>query len=270
MAKTRQLWMRDGEIIINKRKFPYDQFDFEFDIKFDEWAEPNMSEATMYNLSDSTLNQITQGSSIIINAGYKGDVGLICLGRIDKVVTTWEGVDRVTELTIGDAAQEWFYSRISKTYQKGTKASTILRDVCATFGLEIGDFELKNDITYQLGRSVNGMLYQVLLDVVKDTGSKCYIINSRIYIRPYEKGDPTGVLLNSSTGLIESPERVEHEAEDGMPGYVGYKVKCLLNHRINVDSIIRLDSKTVKGDFRVIEGTHNGSDWITECEVMPL
>ncbi len=266
----RELWKRKGEIIIDGHKFLYDHFDIEFNIKFDEWLEPNMSEAKIFNLSQNTINMIKQGSSIIINAGYEGDVGLICLGKIEKVFTDWEGIDKITKITIGDGAEEWFYSTVSKTYSRGTKASTILRDIASIFGLELGDFQVANDITYQLGKSINGMLYQVLMEVVKDTGSKCYIINSRIFIRPYEKGDPTGFVLNSDTGLISSPERLEKDDFEDIPGgYIGYKVRCLLNHRINVDSIIRLDSKTVKGDFRVIEGSHS-SEWITEFEVMPL
>lgn len=268
---TRTLWMREAELVIDGRSFQYDTFKVDFSIKYDEWAEPNLSEASIYNLTDNTINQIKHGSHLILNGGYRGDVGLLFLGRVDTVYTVWEGVDKITKMKISDAAEEWFYTTVSQTFARGIKASEVLMAIAGGFGLELGDFELANDITYPLGRSVSGPLYHVMKDIVKDTGSKMYIINSRMFIRPYEKGDPTGFVLNADTGLIESPERVEKDDFDDIPGgYIGYKVKSLLNHRINVDSIIQLESRTANGLFRVIEGEHKSDDWRTEFEVMPL
>ena len=45
-----------------------------------------------------------------------------------------------------------------------------------------------------------------------------------------------------------------------------WKVTCLLNPKIETDSIIKVESKTCNGTFRVISGKHT-KDFNTELEV---
>lgn len=93
-----------------------------------------------------------------------------------------------------------------------------------------------------------------------------YINKGRIFIRDENKGTETGFLLNSDTGLISSPEKVEEE-KDGQK-IIKYKVQSLLNHKIGVDSLIKIESKTINGNYRVESGVHTG-DFITEMIVVP-
>ena len=68
-------------------------------------------------------------------------------------------------------------------------------------------------------------------------------------------------MLSGSTGMIGSPEKTEIEKKEG------WKVKSLLNYQITTDTLIQIESKTVKGMFRVVKGRHT-SDWVTEMEVV--
>lgn len=253
--------MQKAEVLVAGKKFIKDDFEIDFLVNFDDDPEPNISHVMIYNLSDTTIALLKKGENIILNAGYEGDVGTILLGTIDKQETTWEGIDKVTKLTVGEGSDQWLNAYVNKSYAPGTSSQAILTDLAGMFGMELGELRLVNDITYARGRSVSGMLQSVIRQVVAETNSKFHISQGKILIRPWEAGTQTGFLLNADTGLIESPQPFEEE------GKAGYRVRMLLNHRITVDSILQIQSKTANGTFRVRKGSHSG-DFITEAEVV--
>ena len=110
------------------------------------------------------------------------------------------------------------------------------------------------------------MLQSVMRQIVGETGSKFHISQGKILIRPWEAGTQTGFLLNADTGLIESPQPFEEESNGKKIS--GFHVRMLLNHRITVDSILQIQSKTANETFRVRKGSHSGADFITEVEVV--
>jgi hypothetical protein len=257
------LFGRNIELFISDKKYTNKDFDINFDVKFDDDPEPNLSAVEIYNLSQETISNIKKGSKIILNAGYQKDIGTILLGVVEEHSTAIERTDKLTRLYVGDASNKWLNTTVNKSFKTGIKASQVLRDTLQGFGLEIGEISLANDIVYTNGKVVSGMLQKVVRDIASETNSKFYIKNGIIFIRPYNKGTETGFLLNSYTGLIGSPEKIE--TDDGE----GWKVRMLLNHRINIDSLIRIESRIVKGDFRVKKGNHAG-DFITEAEVYSI
>lgn len=262
MAK---FWKQKAEILVAGKKLTKDDLEINFKVSFDDDPEPNISEVTIYNLSSSTIAMLKKGENLILNAGYQGDVGTILLGTIEKPETWWEGVDRITRLTVGDGSKQWMEHYVNKSYAPGITAKAILADLAGMFGLELGALQLVNNITYPKGRSVSGMLQSVMRQIVAETGSKFHISYGKILIRPWNAGTQTGFLLNSDTGLIGSPQPFEEEVNGKY--IMGYKVQMLLNHRITVDSILQIESRTANGIFRVRKGTHTG-DFITEVEVV--
>lgn len=262
-----KLWKRKVELVAGGKSFSGDDFEIDFSIPFTTDEDPDSSEITIYNLTESTIEAIESQADIMLNAGYEGDVGTILTGTLEKPETSWEGVDKVTKLFIGDGSKEWREKKIKKTYQKGVTASFILNDLAGQFGLEIGDVEINKDKTYKRGRTFTDTLSSCIKQVAKDTETKMYIQGKKIFMRPPDKGDPTGFLLNADTGLIDSPEKTEEE-NDKKEKVISYTVKCLLNHRLAPDSIIQVESMSVNGTFRVVKGKHEG-DFITEVKVVP-
>lgn len=254
--------MQKAEILVAGKKFIKDDFEIDFLVNFDDDPEPNICHVMIYNLSDSTIALLKKGENIILNAGYEGDIGTILLGTIEKPETSWEGIDKVTKLTVGEGSDKWLKAYVNKSYAPGITSKAILTDLAGMFGMELGELNLVNNITYTRGRSVSGMLQSVIRQIVAETNSKFHISQGKILIRPWEAGTETGFLLNADTGLIESPQYFEEENRSG------YRVRMLLNHRITVDSILQIESKTANGIFRVCKGSHSG-DFITEVEVVP-
>ena len=262
-----KLWIREVNLKAGNKEFNGDDFEIGFRVPFSTKEEPDISEVKIYNLSQNSIQSIGAKAYAILNAGYKGDVGNILSGKIENISTVWEGVDKATVLKVSDGGFEWRNAKANKTYQAGTKASYIMADLASILGLEVGEISPKNDIDYKLGKSISGHVETALKQLVKDTESKMYINKGRIFIRDENKGTETGFLLNSDTGLIGSPEKVEEE-KDGQK-VIKYKVQSLLNHKISTDSLIQIESKTINGIYRVESGVHTG-DFITEMIVVPI
>ena len=253
------MWIKDIEVIAGGKVFKNlgeDRIEIDFDIPFSNKEEPDISEVNLYNLSDSTIASIKSEGFIYVNAGYQnlGNKGNVLTGKIEELETTWEGQDKITKILVSDGGKEWRNTTINKTYAADTKASYIMRELANLMGYEVADIEPKEDIEYKLGKTINGRVEAELRQLVKDTKSKMFINKNRIYIREEEKGTETGFILNFSSGLIGSPERMTEE-EDGKE-IVKYKVTMLLNPLVFTDSLIQVESRTLNGRFRILEGIH--------------
>lgn len=262
-------WMRIINVKAGGKEFKGDELTIEFDVPFNsEVEEVDISTITIFNLTDSTINQIKKEASVILNAGYQTDYGHILSGKIDKVNTEWQGNDKKTIITVADGKVEMKKTPIEKTYAAGTTAKNIMQDIAGYTGLEIGEINPAKDITYQLGKTIKGTAENALKQLVKDTKSKMFISKQKLYIRAKEDGTPSSFRLSSDTGLISTPTKNEEEDEKGNVK-ISYEVKCLLNYQIGPDAIIQIKSRAINGSFRVTKGKHNGGSFHTEITVVP-
>ena len=245
------LFDRQSILTIGAKQYKSDDIDLDFYVPFSTENEPDLTEISIYNLSPDSIASIKKGTPVNLSAGYGKEIGIIASGEVIEYTTTIEDVDKKTTLKIGSAINSWREKKIHKTYAKGTTTKDVM---------------LVKNVTYKRGKTVSGRLKDVVKKLAKESESKFYIDKDRAYVRPHSKGTSTGFLLSGATGLIGSPERIEIN-EDNQKSKQGWKVQCLLNHNIFTDSMITIDSKMVKGSFRVVKGKHT-SEWITEMEVV--
>lgn len=259
-----------------------------FEVPFDDDTKPNQSKIQIYNLTQTTISKFKRNDVITVEAGYLGDFGVIFEGKISRVGTSKENVDKITtiyaiegidyskiKVSPKNADPAAVYTKGNKkgqpkkqvmkiTFKAGTKSSTIIKRLCSVLGIKLGTFSLPREKTYPKGYTVTGNILNNLEDVVKATGAAMYWRRGKLIIRSIKAGDDERFILSSDTGLISNPEPFE---EDGIKGF---KVKCLLQHKITVASIITIKSATANGKFRVKKGFHiaDGTDFLTECEVV--
>ena len=252
-------------------KIKNSQLDCDFEIPFDDDTEANEAEIVIYNLSKSTVKNIKVGEKITVEAGYGSDTGIIFSGYIAKRKTAYEDVDKVTTITAIDSQNLKERDIKSISFAKNTKASYILKTLCKKLNLPIAVFKVARDHTFKDEESVSGGLMDNIRKYAKICGVSAYIHKGKVYVRKLSEGDNTSFKLSSRTGLlsIDEFERTEENA-DYKDKIKGYKVKMLLQHRLQTASIITIDSKTAKGKFRVKSGTHyyDGKEFITEAEVV--
>ncbi|MGG0666973.1 hypothetical protein ABE073_00330 [Lederbergia citrisecunda] len=256
------------EFLCNGRTLSSDDFRIEFHIDFDDDPTSNLSEVTIYNLSQSTINSFKKNDRVTLNAGYKNDKGVIMSGHITKVITKRDGTDHPTIISVIDSQPLDSDKTANKSYKKGVKASYILPDLAKLLGVKLAVLNLPKDKVFSRGYSVNGSIVDSMKAVARDCGASFYINRGKLYIRSIKEGDDAQFVLSNDTGLVGSPEPFEEETDD-KKGRKGYKVRCLLQYRMNTASIIQLQSEYVKGRYRVRRGTHfwNGNNFYTEVEV---
>lgn len=232
--------------------------------------ESDEAQIIVYNLSDSTIKNIKRKSEISIEAGYKGDTGVIFSGYVLKVYTKPTGSDRVTTINCVDDMKTKTVENL--TFAKGTKASAILQSLLKKTNTPIAVFKVRRDHTYKEKVTVDGDLMQNIKKYAEVCGISVFVSKGKIYARHIKEGDNLNFTLSPDTGLIDTVEPFEEEqtAEDFKETVKGYKGKCLLQHRLTTAGIITLKSKVTNGKYRVRSGRHifNPDEAVTEFEVI--
>lgn len=256
-ADTSGLYHHTVTIKIGDITIDNEELDCEFDIPFDDDTEADEAEIIVYNISDTTIQNIKRDAQISVTAGYGDDTGIIFSGIISKVRSYYSGNDRVTEIYAIDQAVLKERELKSKSYAKGTKASKILQDLISQVGIPVAVFAPKRDHTYKDKSTVDGGLMENIRKYAKVCGVSAYICKGQIYARHILDGDGLDFTLSSDTGLLSLSEFEEEQtAEDFKDTVKGYEMTMLLQHRITTASLIHVQSRNVTGVYRVREGSH--------------
>ncbi|OPA77520.1 hypothetical protein BVG16_13795 [Paenibacillus selenitireducens] len=253
------------EVMTSNMSFSNDKFTIEGTIPFDNDLLPNESEIKLWNLSMDTINKIKKQATLMVNAGYRGDVGLVLHGFISKVRTKPEGVNRVTTIYVMDSVDLSKAKIKDITYAKGTAASYIIKDMAKRLGLPIAQFELNKDVRYVDGFTAQGEGVDIIQSVAKDCGTSAFINKGRLYVRSLRRGADGLFRLSPETGLIGSPEYFEDDTTKG------FSITSQLQHRITTASAIQLKCSQFDGIVHVRSGAHHLSitgDFTTEVEAI--
>lgn len=235
------------------------EFDFEFDIPFDDDTVPNEAEIKIYNLSQQTLNNFKKGNTLTITAGYGADTGIVLNGKISAVKTKYSGVDKITTVYVLDNADYEDLDIVEQTFTEGTTASYILKTLLEKLNLSIAVFEIQRDHRYDKDESVKGSVTEAIKKYADICGVSVYIHKLQIYCRPIWQGDNIHFTVCAETGMIDSPEQFEEENtnEEYKDSVTGYNIQMLFQHRMATAAIVDVASKNCNGSFRVSEGTHS-------------
>lgn len=281
------LWIRDIDVLAGQKKFTSlenNALTIEFNIPFSDGNEPDLSEVKIYNLSDGTIADIKKDGYIFVNAGYveENNKANILTGQIEDISTEWQNLDKITTFKISDGAKTWRNAELNKTYKENTKASYIMRDLANILSYEIVAIEPVEDKVYKLGKTIKGKASESLKQLVKDTKSKMFVNKNRIVIRGQNVGYETGFILRHNTGLIGLPVlnkdnsgdktsdvKTDKERKNNKETKTYWTVTSLLNPRIETDSILKIESKTLNATVRVISGVHkcDANEFYTEVKV---
>lgn len=236
-----------------------------FDSDFSDEPTPNVTNITIYNLSESSRKEIKKGAKVTLKAGYKGDVGVISEGFINAVQPVgYDGTTKETTFSFIEGVDYSSKKDIDMSFGKGTYAKTIIQKVAKKAGISISKIELKSNKQYKKGYTADGNPINILEEIVEACKSSMYFRRGKLIIRDIKKGDDERFILQQSSGLLDYPQRFEDDNQSG------WSVRCLLQHRIATASIIELKSKYVSGTYRVKSGRHSysGSSFETSCEVI--
>ena len=263
--KPQGVFGSEAKIICGAVTIDSKELDLEFTVNFDDNMEANEAEIIVYNLSKDTISKITNKSKISIEAGYKGDTGVIFIGYVTKVKTRHEDTDKVTTITCLDDIADHTISEI--TYGANTPASYILKDLLNKTGLPIKVFNMRYDHTYEDEQKVDGDLMDKIKKFSEVCGVSTYVKNGQIYSRHISECDDIYFELSEDTGLLGTPEEFEEEntvKEDTKEIVRGYNCESLLQHRFAAGGKVKLTSREANGTYRICSGKHTFNE--SECK----
>lgn len=262
----RSIIIQTGKVTINA-----DDLDMEFDVEFDDDTETNESEITVYNLSDTTIQNIKKGEKLTLTAGYKEDTGIILSGFISQVKTSFDDLDKVTTIKVVDSAGGAEREIKDLAFAKGVSASKVLRKLIEMTKLPLAVFSIQRDFVYKDGLTINDGLMETIKKQAQVCGVSAYVNKGQVYVQPLSKGEDVNFSLTVDTGLISLSEFEEEITTEKFTDAVkGYEITMLLQHRISTGSILNIQSKNVSGRYRVREGQHtyDGSDFLTKVKAI--
>lgn len=263
-----ELWKRRVVVSVGNHTFG-EPLKIEFDIAFSETPDTDIGSIRIWNLSKNTLNTLKSGMTLRITAGYQETYGNIFNGEVVDILTTWQGVDKITEFVLADSTKQYRSSKLTKSFAPNTTSDEILLYLIAKAGLGIGEFNPVKTVNFPNGITINEGVQSAIKKMIIQSQSKYYVKGGMAYVRNPSKGDMRGFVVSKETGLIDMPELSVKEIKE--KEYKGYKIKMLLNHEVTTDSIVQIKSRTANGLFRVSSGAHESSnDFLTTAEVYPI
>jgi hypothetical protein len=247
--------------------------------------QPNQSIMTIYNLSPETEGTIIkEGHRMIIEAGYEGDqYGVIFDGDVVQHVRGKEdGVTYILTLVSMDG------DRYINTGMVGVAmvAGQSQRDIVNTLAGKAANPIQLGTISEQLvntklprGKVLFGLGAKYMRQLAQDNNSTFYVLDGKANIvSPADISSNEIFDLSSESGLIGIPMQTEY----------GVKARMLLNPRVNINSLVRINNQLVRGlrvqygqpirpldeegIYRVYKLAHigdtRGDDWYTEIETV--
>jgi len=293
MPSKQQLWNNVYRVVLPKLGFEFNNLNAEslglkisFDIEKDLSKEPNKAKLEIYNLSDETRKKLEQADTEIeLYAGYKDNGGAIKIfaGNTSQCYSHDEGADVKTEMRIKDGKVAMRDTVVSLSYPPSSSAGSIITNISSQMGLPLVYGKGVTPTAYRDGYSFAGNATDALDEICAGQGFTWSVQNGVLQvIRAGSVVANQGIVFSPSSGLLGSPARIvdassqedeetserEYLRRDGKENTdkkAGWEIDTLLFPTVNPGDAVKLESRVIKGWFRVDsvrhEGTSYGGDW---------
>lgn len=273
-------------IIENKARITIEDCKIKFEIIKSSKPKENAAKIEIYNLAPDTRRMITEEeSNVRIMAGYSKNEGLIEIGQgdISKIKHNRDKTEVVTEMYLAEGIKTTRTKPVSLGYSYDTnlKLSTILQEITKQTGKQFKTIDIDENKIITTGYSDIGSLDYVMNNLAVNFNFSWSMQNGIVLI----KGDKSStkrevLLLSPETGLILHPESVKkvskklEKSEITKMSKKSRSVQCLLQPKLQIHDVIRLQSHDINGLFEVQKITHNGdmrgNDWYSNLEIYSL
>ncbi len=247
--------------------------DVAFRVKKTLTPDPNKAEISVYNLGSETRSSVETAKTVHVKlkVGYRA-AGLSQLfqGDLRRAFSAYKPPDWVTTIRTGDGETAHATARVNKSFKSGATIQQVLSEITTALGIGAGNAtqkfngaQLRNALSaFSKGIQLSGQATKELERLAKSAGFEYSIQDGQLQILNIgEALAGTAVLLSPESGLVGSPE----------PGAKGLiKARALLNPNIFPGRKIKLESRTLKGFYRVESaeyvGDTAGDDWYVDIE----
>ena len=246
-----------------------------FSIEKADTETPNSARISIWNLNPEHLAILNEKDCMAkLRAGYADRMALCFVGDITHAKTKMDGADRETLMELADGRVCLRDSYVSLSYSGVINAKKIIEDTAGIMGVAVTFSYNAEFANFPNGFSFVGPARVALDKACRTSDLQWQIYNGVLQIK-MRRGtmDRHAYLLSPETGLIEIPKQIVHGEEGyGLGEQPGWEVTYLLNGAIGISDFVRLESKTVKGYFRVkwleINGDNIRGAWICTARLI--
>ncbi|MBR8461470.1 hypothetical protein KDE12_01210 [Campylobacter sp. faydin G-105] len=216
-------------------------------------SEPNAAKIEIYNLNKNNRNLLADGifKFVRLEAGYN-EAGLIYEGEIATAYTVRNDLDFISVLECGDGQSDYTKAQVYTTLKSGVKDSEIVNLCLKNMSSKGGAIDLPKDRALPRCKVLAGDVKDYITQVARNNDADWHILDGRVNVLPRDKilNNNEGFILSENTGLIGAPQKTDD----------GLKLQCLLNPRLNIGSLVRVESimQEYSGDYKIVKITHNG------------
>ncbi len=214
-------------------------------------GKPNEGFSSIFNLSESIVNQIKEsGVRIRIFAGHDTRLVLLHDGDIRRVERNNQPPDKITTIILGGNMIKLSKAVFNRSYLGQVSVKQITKDAIPTFNISALDLDQIPDDAFFYDFSFTGKTGVLLDKILNPIGVQWFESDNFIKFSSNKKALEDVVLLNKNTGLIGSPTITDK----------GIKFRSVLNGRILLNNRIKISSELVNGVYKVIQILHKGDN----------
>ena len=248
-----------------------------FSIERSEKEASNTGKVSIWNLNDEHIDALKEDDCVaVLKAGYQDSMPLIFTGVVTFGSTELDGADTVTDIEVTDTRVELRDTYVSLSYAGKVNTKDIITDVAGQMGVTPSfsynaEFsELPNGYSY-VGQAKN------VLTKMCDTSNLVWSVQNGVLQikKPNDVMLREVYVLSPDTGLLGIPKKINvSKEEEGKKTENGWDVVYLMNAAIDIDDYVYLESKLVKGYFRVsqikIEGDNFSETWQCSARMLEI
>ena len=279
-------WAREYRLLFPTINLEYNNLNnkeglkVEFEVTKDLTQETNKCKFTIYNLTDESRAKIEKEDlRVDFYAGYRDNDGAkrIFTGSVIRTITTDEGHDVKTVIEASDGQVAVRDSVFSLSYAPGTDGLIVVKAIASNMGLPLVLGDGVKFAAYDNGYSFVGKGGDALTEVCGGNNLDWSIQNGNLQI--ILAGGVVakrGLVFSASSGLVGSPARIvkaaakedrdtpkrkrRKKAKKEKPDKkAGWKIETLLAPTVSPGDAIKVESRKIKGWFRVESLKHTGS-----------
>ena len=224
-------------------------------------STPADGHVDIYNLTEDNEARIHERAvRVLLEAGYQNTRETLFDARVRRVERQRVNLDRITRIhvggqtTPGEQAAEPRRAIFMRTYEGTISVRDIVRDGVATLGLDLGSMDLIPADAVETDFRYNGPTQDMLTHRLRPLGIEWYEDNGLIKFSRFAMSadDRDGVVVSEKTGMIGTPTVTDD----------GIRVATLLDARMQIDTLIRVDSviETSNRLWKIVELEHSGDN----------
>lgn len=254
----------------------------EFEVVKEAVATPGEGFVRVYNLNENTETRIKQKfEQVRIFAGYGENTGLIFNGDGRRVERDREELNRITTVTIGGNVSKITRARVNRSYEGQVTVRQIVTDALPSFNLDFDSVDVIPIAATQEDFAFSGRTSDLLKKILTPLNIYYYEVDGVVGFSVIgETPEQTSIVINEFTGMVGTPSITDE----------GVKVKMLLNHQLNVNALVQIQSEVLdrapnadaqnakaseqQGVYKITKLTHKGDnregEFLTEILAVPV